>query len=92
MHFRNYILPLFFLLFLTTITAQDIEILSFELNLFDRGGNHLESFSTTNDSWDGKLKDQSMNPGVYVWYYRAVIVACGERKELFRKGDVTLVK
>jgi gliding motility-associated-like protein len=72
--------------------ALDIEVLSFELNIFDRWGNHVNGFIDTEDFWDGKLEDKTMNPGVFVYYYRATIIACGKTKELFRKGDVTLVK
>jgi len=72
--------------------ANDIDVLFFELNIFDRWGNHLKSFSGTDDFWDGKLDDEMMNPGVFVYYYRATFIACGRTRELFRKGDVTLVK
>ena len=73
-------------------TAQDIEVLSFELNIFDRWGNQVMGFTSTDDFWDGSFEDKFMDPGVFVYYYRATIKACGETKELFRKGDVTLVK
>ena len=73
-------------------TAQDIEVLSFELNIFDRWGNQVMGFTSTDDFWDGSFEDRFMDPGVFVYYYRATIIACGETKELFRKGDVTLVK
>lgn len=73
-------------------TAQDIEILHFELNIFDRWGNHLKSFESTEDSWDGLFNEKAMNPGVYVWYYKVTAIACGKTIDLFAKGDVTLVK
>ncbi len=72
--------------------ANDIEVLSFELNIYDRWGNHLKNFGSTDDSWDGKMNEKAMNPGVFVYYYKATIVACGKTVELFRKGDVTLVR
>ena len=73
-------------------TTADVEILSFELKIFDRWGNHLKAFQNTDDFWDGSLNDKMMNPGVFVYYYHATILNCGKTKELFRKGDVTLVK
>jgi gliding motility-associated-like protein len=72
--------------------AKDIEVLFFELNIYDRWGNHLTSFSDTDDFWDGKFDDEMMNPGVFVYYYRVTLIACGRKVEYFRKGDVTLVK
>ncbi len=72
--------------------ANEVQVLFFELNIFDRWGNHLTSFQTTEDFWDGKLNNSFMNPGVFVYYYKATIVACGQKVDLFRKGDMTLVK
>ena len=69
-----------------------VEVLSFELHLFDRWGNHLKTFNTVDDSWDGNLKNKAMNPGVYVWWYKATVLKCGVASEMLRKGDVTIVK
>ncbi len=72
--------------------ANEVQVLFFELNIFDRWGNQVSGFTSTNDFWDGKLDNSFMNPGVFVYYYKATIIACGQKVDLFRKGDVTLVK
>ena len=71
---------------------DDMEVLSFELWLFDRWGNPLKHFTTVYDSWDGSFKDKDLDPGVFVWWYQATVLSCGRTLEVFDKGDVTVVK
>ena len=71
---------------------DDMEVLSFELHVFDRWGNHLKTFTDVYDFWDGTYKDKHLDPGVYVWWYQATVVSCGQALEVFDKGDVTVVK
>jgi gliding motility-associated-like protein len=71
---------------------EDMEVLTFDLKVFDRWGNLMKSFTSVNDFWDGTFKDKDLNPGVYVWWYQAKVVSCGKTLEVFDKGDVTVVK
>ena len=71
---------------------EDMEVLSFELHVFDRWGNHLKTFESVYDFWDGSFKDKDLDPGVYVWWYQATVLSCGRTLEVFDKGDVTVVK
>jgi gliding motility-associated-like protein len=71
---------------------DDMEVLSFELHVFDRWGNHMKAFTTVYDFWDGSFKDKDLDPGVYVWWYQATVLSCGRALEVFDKGDVTVVK
>ena len=71
---------------------DDMEVLSFELYLFDRWGNTLRRFGTVQEEWDGSFKTKDLDPGVYVYWYRATVLSCGRAVEIFDKGDVTLVK
>ena len=72
--------------------AENILVQEFELLIFDRWGNHLYKLETVQDSWDGIFRGKSMDEGVYVWFYRARIFACGQEMELFEKGDVTIIR
>ncbi len=74
------------------LPPDDMEVLSFELMVFDRWGNHLKTFSSVYDFWDGSFKDKNMDPGVYVWWYEATVISCGRTMRVFDKGDLTLVR
>ena len=66
---------------------------SFELHLYDRWGDELRIFQSTEETWDGSFRGEIMNPGVYVWWLKAEGVGCsGNSEEILRKGDVTLIK
>ncbi len=69
-----------------------MEVLTFELHVFDRWGNHLKSFSSVYDFWDGSFKSSNLDPGVYVWWYRASVVSCGQALDVYDQGDVTIVR
>lgn len=61
--------------------------------IFDRWGNMLFETRDPDEGWDGIMRDERMNTGVYVYYLEGTIRACGgQRYEIRRKGDVTLVR
>ncbi len=72
--------------------ADDAELLKFELWVFDRWGDLL--FTTTDPAagWNGVLREQNMNPAVMVWYVKTEVAVCGRVIEVFRKGDVTVMR
>ncbi|MCF8239216.1 MAG: gliding motility-associated C-terminal domain-containing protein, partial [Saprospiraceae bacterium] len=65
-----------------------------EFNIFDRWGNHVfqvEDFPPNDPhyGWDGKFRDEPMNPAVFV-YYTVVELINGDT--ILLKGDVNLVR
>lgn len=72
--------------------SPNVRIESFELFVFDRWGNHLYDTQDTDEGWDGTLNTKIFNPGVYVYYVRIKVNSCGRTLDLFKKGDVTIIK
>ena len=72
--------------------AQGIDIQSFELHVFNRWGAHVFFAGQPANGWDGGFKGKTMNPGVYAWYLKARVRFCGVEKEVFREGDVVILK
>ncbi len=71
---------------------EDMEVVSFELHVFDRWGNHLKTFESVYDYWDAGFNGKAMDNGVYVWWYDAVVISCGRQLRVQDKGDVTIVR
>jgi gliding motility-associated-like protein len=68
-------------------------ITEFEFHIYDRWGDNLREFYSTDEAWDGSFLGQDMIPAVYVWWLRAKVEGCdGELSEVLMKGDVTLIK
>ena len=72
--------------------SPDIVVESFDFYIFDRWGNHLYDTHKVDGGWNGIMNEKEFNPGVYVYYVRANIVSCGRAFEVFRKGDVTIMR
>ncbi len=72
--------------------AEELELLSYKLEIFDRWGNLMFRTTDLNASWDGVFDAEKMDPGVYVWYLYADIGYCGRKIALKDKGDVTIVR
>lgn len=73
--------------------AGDIEVLIYEMHLYDRWGNTLYKTAQIKEGWNGKYREEALNPGVYVWWVRAEVLVCGRRVEkIFEKGDVTIFR
>jgi len=72
--------------------ANDVEILSFEIHLYNRWGEELFATQDITIGWDGQFMSRDLNPGVYVWYIDAMISFCGREMNLFKKGDVTILR
>lgn len=77
---------------LQVFTWQNVEILSFEWQIFDRWGNQLYIFESLEDKWDGRYRNKMMNPAVFVYWLRADVRYCGRQMEIFKKGDVVLMR
>ena len=72
--------------------AEDVQIVSYDLMVFDRWGNSLFETHDINEGWDGIYRNERMNTGVYVFYVKALVATCGELVDVFKKGDVMLVR
>ncbi len=72
--------------------AQNVELLDYNLEVFDRWGNLLFQSQVPEAGWEGPFRDKNMLPGVYVWWLRAHINFCGRTLEIKRQGDVTIVR
>ncbi|MCG8327167.1 MAG: PKD domain-containing protein [Chitinophagales bacterium] len=75
-----------------TYTGIDIEILEYDLMVFDRWGGMLFRSDTMDEGWDGHCKGQLLNTGVYVWVLKAKVIACGREILIEDAGDVALVR
>ncbi|HEY3387232.1 MAG TPA: gliding motility-associated C-terminal domain-containing protein, partial [Saprospiraceae bacterium] len=78
---------------LSISVGEDVQEIS-SFSIFDRWGNLVfgAEHNLPNDptiSWDGKMKGETMNPGVFT--YKAIILyISGEREVIY--GDVTLIR
>jgi len=71
----------------------EYEVVEFEFRVYDRWGNALYVTADWADGWDGVFRETPMQPAVYVWYMSAKIIGCnGRTVDVFKKGDVTIVR
>ncbi|MFY7883254.1 MAG: gliding motility-associated C-terminal domain-containing protein [Dolichospermum sp.] len=63
-------------------------ISSFEISIFNRWGEKIYSSTEANFCWDGKYKGVSLDPGVFVYYLKAIYI---DNSELTKKGNITLL-
>ncbi len=69
--------------------AYGIEVVSFNLKIFDRWGAFLFESKDIYDGWNGKFKGQIKENGVYVYFINATFLD-GTSIEI--KGEVTLMR
>jgi len=72
--------------------GDDTELLSFELFVFDRWGDMLFTTTDPKAGWNGIMREQNMQPAVMAWYVKAKLMVCGRVVDVFRKGDVTVMR
>ncbi len=72
--------------------SADVIIHDFEINIFSRWGEALYTSKDISVGWDGKMNDGNFNPGVHVWYVTMDVTYCGQRLEVFEKGDITVIR
>ena len=60
-----------------------------EFAVYDRWGQKVFSTDIITDGWNGTYKGHVQDLGVYVWYVKALTF---DGQEIFRKGNVTLVR
>lgn len=76
----------------TVFTDLPSNVISMEGTLFDRWGNLIYSSTENPFTWSGKLNDEPMNPGVYVYVIHIRYIGLAGEEEVRFSGDVTLVR
>ncbi|KAA3640196.1 MAG: gliding motility-associated C-terminal domain-containing protein, partial [Bacteroidetes bacterium] len=72
--------------------GKEVEVLDFEIQIFNRWGDFLFKSTDTAFSWDGSFLSEPIDSGVYVWWVKATVVSCHQAIEIFKKGDVTIIR
>lgn len=72
--------------------AAGVELLEYDLMIFDRWGNMV--FETTNieTGWNGELNTRDMDTNVFVFWLKYKVFNCGREFEVFKKGDLVLMR
>ncbi len=69
------------------IRAADVD--DVYLAIYNRWGEKLKELNSTKDTWDGTFGGKALPPDVYGYYMRA---RCINGEEIFRKGNITLLR
>ncbi len=69
--------------------AYGIEVINFNLKIFDRWGAFLFESNNMEQGWNGKFKGQLKENGVYVYLINATFL---DGTSIQKKGDVTLMR
>jgi len=72
--------------------ADNVEVVSFELLIFDRWGNMLAEIRDVEEGWKGDFRTKDMDTAVMVYVMRARVVSCGLERNIEQAGDVTLLR
>jgi len=71
----------------------ELELLSYELQIFDRWGDQIFVTTDVEGCWDGWFRGKPMDTAVMVYWVKMLVQHCdGQVVEVFRKGDVHLVR
>ncbi len=71
--------------------TEDVDVLDFHIQIFDRWGNLIYESLDINFCWDGFFKGSPMNPGVYTWWLNTKVSTCRQEIEFIEKGDFTII-
>ncbi len=72
--------------------AASVEILFFEMHLFNRWGGMVYEGIDIQNGWNGRLGGKLMDPGVFVWKISAIVRICGQTTRIAMTGDVALMR
>ena len=61
---------------------------SFQVNIYNRWGEHIFSSTDPNKQWDGTFKGTKCAEGVYLYQ----VVVAGAKTDIYRNGTVTLMR
>lgn len=72
--------------------GKTLTLLSYRLEVYDRWGNFVFKTETLENGWFGKLSEKAVGTDVFVWQMWARVAFCGREIEIYKKGDVTVVR
>ncbi len=72
--------------------ASGLIILEYQLDIYDRWGEHVFSSNKLEEGWRGFQRKKPMSSGVFIWVLKMKTEICGQIVELKKQGDVLLVK
>ena len=72
--------------------GRDVQVETYQLDLFDRWGNLIFRSEDAGAGWDGKLNGSDMPAGVFVWRLAAKVRACSQFEQVELYGDVLLLR
>jgi gliding motility-associated-like protein len=72
--------------------GSNFQLLEYRLEVYDRWGNMLFETEALEQGWTGIFREKEMSPGVYVWQLWVKVGFCGREMELYKKGDVTVIR
>jgi len=72
--------------------GQNMTLLSYRLEVYDRWGNFVFDTETPENGWIGKIGQKAAATEVFVWQMWARVAFCGREIEMYKKGDVTVVR
>ena len=73
--------------------APDLQLLDYQLLIFDRWGNQVFEANDIEDCWDGSFRGKALEPTLFAWFVFAKTMGCdGKELSVFRKGGVTAVR
>ncbi|MCB9290888.1 MAG: PKD domain-containing protein [Lewinellaceae bacterium] len=73
-------------------SASGVEVEDYEFRVFNRWGTEVFSAKNLPDGWDGTFQGKRQNGGVYIWYVKCKVRACGQEYDLYKEGDVVLMR
>ena len=72
--------------------ASDAEFLEYDFRVFNRWGAELFSTDDFSAGWDGTVQGNRQSTGVYVWYVKGRMRVCGQEVDIYKEGDVVLMR
>jgi len=72
--------------------GKNLNLLSYHLEVYDRWGNFVFESETPENGWPGNFNQASVGTQVFVWQMWVRVAFCGRELEIYKKGDVTVVR
>ncbi|MCR9287714.1 MAG: PKD domain-containing protein [Bacteroidetes bacterium] len=72
--------------------ANGVDLLEYNLMIFDRWGNLLFETDNIDTGWNGELNARDLDTNVFVFWLKYKVFNCGKEFEVFEKRDVVLMR
>lgn len=73
-------------------TASEVEVLNYDLKIFDRWGNKIYHSQDVDEPWNGQFKGESLDPGIFAYIFEIGFFVCENPVNKDFEGDVNLQK